>query len=248
MVRRLRGSLARTRSAFPSATWSAVAVALVTWAFGFAMVGCTPRIGDKCTLSTDCSVQGDRLCDTSAPEGYCTVFNCQGNGCPNDARCLLFNPQVPGCGYDDRAISRVGRTFCMAPCEKDTDCRKGYVCADARTAPWFAIALDDDTTKKVCIAAPRERASSEAPDTSAAVCQASGPAVPGIDASTTPMPDGALPPPDAATGDGGTDGAPLDAGTDGTVDVDAAPDGASPDAGVDATVGDSGSDAADASG
>ena len=33
--------------------------------------GCKPRIGDDCQISTDCSASGDRLCDISAPGGYC---------------------------------------------------------------------------------------------------------------------------------------------------------------------------------
>src|SRR5690348_74537 len=39
-------------------------------------VGCLPKIGDHCTTSLDCSQTGQRLCDTTQPDGYCTVFNC----------------------------------------------------------------------------------------------------------------------------------------------------------------------------
>ena len=52
------------------------ALALVT--------GCQPKIGDACNTSTDCSTQGDRLCDTTQPGGYCTIFNCEPNTCPED--------------------------------------------------------------------------------------------------------------------------------------------------------------------
>jgi hypothetical protein len=45
------------------------------------VAGCAPKIGDKCTVSTDCSVSGDRLCDSTQPSGYCTVFNCEPNAC-----------------------------------------------------------------------------------------------------------------------------------------------------------------------
>src|SRR5260221_10129318 len=88
-----------------------------------ALSGCTPSIGDKCVLSTDCSIRGDRLCDTSQPGGYCTVFNCSGNSCPDEAACILFNGRVQGCAYDDHVISRTARTFCMATCSSDSDCR-----------------------------------------------------------------------------------------------------------------------------
>src|SRR5215472_9668661 len=106
--------------------------------------GCTPSIGDKCVLSTDCSLRGDRLCDTSQPEGYCTIFNCAGNSCPNDAACVLFHANLQGCPYDDRTPSRTGRSFCMAHCSSDSDCRSGYVCRDPRQQPWGAVILDDN--------------------------------------------------------------------------------------------------------
>lgn len=121
-------------------------------AFGLAgLTGCTPSIGDKCVLSTDCSLRGDRTCDTSQPGGYCTIRDCRGNTCPDDGACVLYEPTVPGCGFDDQAPSRVGRGYCMARCENDGDCRSGYVCADPKAAPWFAVVLDDDLSKRVCI-------------------------------------------------------------------------------------------------
>jgi hypothetical protein len=126
--------------------FAALALALVT--------GCTPSIGDKCTLSTDCSIQGDRLCDTSQPGGYCTIFNCTGNTCPVEAACVMFHPNVPGCPYDDRSGgtgARTARSFCVAQCHSNSDCRSGYVCADPRKDPWRALILDDVQTQLVCI-------------------------------------------------------------------------------------------------
>lgn len=80
--------------------------------------GCSPQIGDSCTISTDCSTRGDRLCDTSMPGGYCTIFGCEANQCPNDSVCLEFHP-----GSD-----RFSRRFCVAPCGKGSDCRSEYAC------------------------------------------------------------------------------------------------------------------------
>jgi len=149
--------------------------------------GCTPSIGDKCSLSTDCSLRGDRLCDTSQPGGYCTVFNCGANSCPDQAACVLFNPSIQGCGYNDRSPSRTGRSFCLAKCGSDGDCRAGYTCSDPRGAPWSAIILDDDQSKLVCIAPPIGGVSSDdggfSSESDAAVCGPSNPPVPGIDAS-----------------------------------------------------------------
>ncbi len=118
---------------------------------------CSPAIGDKCIVSTDCSVQGDRLCDTSQPDGYCTQLNCRGNDCADEAACVLFNSAVPGCNYDDRTGgygSRIARSFCMAECKDNTDCRPDYVCADPRSAPWNAVILDNSQSRRGCLPQP----------------------------------------------------------------------------------------------
>src|SRR5688500_7601422 len=112
-----------------------------------AIAACSPEIGDKCILSTDCAIRSDRVCDTSQPNGYCTT-NCKGNSCPDKAACVLYNTALQGCGFDDRAGpfgSRVARSFCSARCFSNADCRteEGYVCADPKTYPWNAFILDD---------------------------------------------------------------------------------------------------------
>lgn len=143
---------------------------------------CTPVIGDKCTVSTDCSVQGDRLCDTSQPDGYCTELNCRGNDCFDDAVCVLFGSALPGCLYDDRAGaqgSRVARSFCAKFCRSDGDCRAGYLCANPRNYPWNAVVLDDNQGKKTCLPIPLE---GQAPaggvtfSQESAICQSFAPA------------------------------------------------------------------------
>jgi hypothetical protein len=181
-------------------------VALSAW-------GCTPSIGDKCSLSTDCSIRGDRLCDTSEPNGYCTIFNCRGNLCPDQAACVLFNAAVQGCGYDDRQLSRTGRTFCMAQCHSNSDCREsdGYVCADPRGAPWNADILDDDQTQHVCIVRPDVGRAALTSDPDAAVCQ------PAVDAGNDARFDAADGAPDSAP-DGAPDGGTPDAATDAVSD------------------------------
>lgn len=135
-------------------------VAAVVLAGAFAVAGaCTPKIGDKCTVSTDCSVQGDRLCDTSQPDGYCTELNCRGNDCFDDAVCVLFGSALPGCLYDDRAGnqgSRIARSFCAKFCDSTSDCRSGYLCANPRNYPWNAVVLDDNQGKKTCLPIPLE--------------------------------------------------------------------------------------------
>ncbi|MEZ4254272.1 MAG: hypothetical protein R3A78_00935 [Polyangiales bacterium] len=87
-----------------------------------AAYGCAPAIGDDCDISTDCSVTGDRICDIAQPGGYCTVFNCDQNSCPDDSVCVEYS-------YDP---ARLAQTWCMAPCEDNGDCRGGrYKCTKA---------------------------------------------------------------------------------------------------------------------
>lgn len=168
------------------------------------LVGCQPKIGDSCSQSTDCSIRGDRTCDTSQPGGYCTVQSCR-TGCPDNAACVAFGTAVPGCAYDDwHAPARSTRSLCLRACTAPApdpdagdagtapprgDCRFGYVCVDPRTAPWRGRPLDDGPIRKVCVPADLYGASSVAPnaDTEPPVCKATTPDVPPItvDASTS---------------------------------------------------------------
>lgn len=95
------------------------------------LLGCPPEIGNKCTLSTDCSQVGDRQCDGTQPDGYCTVFNCVPDACP-DSICVAFDPTLdPACqGTDQGRSPRFERTFCLKPCSSDGNCRDQYVCVD----------------------------------------------------------------------------------------------------------------------
>ena len=161
--------------------------------------GCQPHIGDHCSVNTDCSLQGTRVCDTSEPNGYCTVFNCIPDSCIDKAACVLFAGGVPGCGYNDyKSPARTGRTMCLEQCQKDSDCRQsdGYTCVDPRQPPWYGIIVDDVQTQHVCLA-PADYDPDGGPIASypdAAVCQSSGPAVPPIEAGVhLEEPDGASP-------------------------------------------------------
>jgi hypothetical protein len=202
----------------------AVKIGLAVSLAALALVGCKPSIGSRCTLSTDCSSQGDRLCDTAQSGGYCTVLNCIGNSCPDNAVCVMFEVSVPGCQYNDySAPERTGQAMCMQHCTADSDCRQsdGYVCSDPRKAPWFAAILDDNQGQRVCIAATSD---TDAGQSDAGVCALSLPPLP-------PLPDA------TALGDGGGDAATgpvLEAGSQADAATDATGSGA--DAGADATV------------
>jgi hypothetical protein len=196
----------------------AVAVALFAGA-----AGCTPKIGDKCVLSTDCSQQGTLLCDTSQPGGYCTQLNCTNGSCANNAVCVQFQAAVPGCEYQDYASpSRTGRSFCMAHCSGNSDCRQsdGYICQDPSGPPWNAQILDNNQNQNVCIA--MGSLLNVEPDASAdaAVCMSY---LLDAGALVTTMPGDAAQPTEGGSdagdaGDAGAD-AELDAGADSGFDA-----------------------------
>ncbi|MEZ4372638.1 MAG: hypothetical protein R3B07_17570 [Polyangiaceae bacterium] len=127
-----------------------------TWSLVVALLGaaCSPEIGDDCVVSTDCSSVGDRLCDTSQPGGYCTIFNCEPGTCPDDSVCVSFHNALSGafCQADN---DRFQRPFCMAPCSGDGDCRGGYGCVEVGREgnSYGAVVIEDGkTTAKVCLA------------------------------------------------------------------------------------------------
>ncbi len=110
-------------------------------------VGGAPKIGDKCSVSTDCSVQGDRLCDPTQPAGYCTIFNCEPNRCPDEAVCVAFNE--PSCSSP--ALSRrFQRTFCMFVCESDGDCRADYKCLETTSDPARQVVDQNPQSRRIC--------------------------------------------------------------------------------------------------
>jgi hypothetical protein len=53
---------------------------------------CGKEIGDACAIASDCSPNGDRLCDpdSSSPVGYCTIMGCDYSTCPGEAACIRF--------------------------------------------------------------------------------------------------------------------------------------------------------------
>lgn len=124
-------------------------------------VHCVRRIGDGCTTATDCSINGDRRCDTSSREGYCTIGECEANSCPDDALCIEFEAQIP----------RLSRRFCMAGCDLNAPpnpdgtspaCRAGYACV----APTVNVANDAGVVREpACMFADPDSGAPEPPCT-----------------------------------------------------------------------------------
>jgi hypothetical protein len=165
---------------------------------GLWSIGCASKIGDSCTSSAKCSYKGDRLCDSTQPDGYCTMFNCQPDGCPDDAMCVAFNET--SCENVARS-ARVLRTFCMAGCDDDGDCRGGYFCKEIGASdPAMQITDLNPSKRRVCTV-PQNGPQMSVVSSDAGIC------LPG-DGSLPPMQDAA---PDADSSDDGSDGAGSDA-------------------------------------
>lgn len=188
-------------------------LAFVVVAIGLSLLtaaGCKPQIGDSCEFGTDCSASGDRLCDTTQPGGYCTMFNCDSDSCPDDSVCIGFRARastVAECS-DPHGESRFQRSFCMAPCDDDDDCRSGYECVDMRASdnPYGAAVIEARSRGKVCAVPASGKPIGEL-DPATDVCR---PSQAGPDAWPSPVP------PDAGTpGSGGAAGAGGNAGAGG---------------------------------
>jgi hypothetical protein len=85
-------------------------------------VACGPQLGDSCKTATDCSIQGNRICDKSQPGGYCTIANCDKGGCGDgEGVCVRFRPDEP----------RLSVSYCMKECSDSSDCRDAFGCRTA---------------------------------------------------------------------------------------------------------------------
>lgn len=104
-------------STVPYAPPLTMRLAWISLLAALAVAGCRNNIGDACSTSSDCSVTGDRQCDLAQPGGYCTVFACDPDTCPQGA-CVEWR-FVP---------SRTAETWCMKTCDADSWCRGQYWC------------------------------------------------------------------------------------------------------------------------
>jgi hypothetical protein len=107
-----------------------------------AMAGCRMNIGDSCGGSADCSITGERQCDLTQPGGYCTVFSCDPDTCPEGA-CVEWR-FIP---------SRTAETWCMKTCGADSSCRGEYRCVFPeevnRDGEWEADLAPDDRVARI---------------------------------------------------------------------------------------------------
>ncbi len=161
-----------------------------------ALGACQPKIGDDCHVSTDCGY-GSRICDITQPGGYCTLFNCEPGGCPDESICIAYHafPSVAQGCLDPQGSTRLARSFCMRRCTSRGDCRGSYQCLDMNTAdnPWGASVLEHGRVDgRVCMV-PHSGASMPS-DIQTGICQGTDG---GFDALPPPEEDDAQAPADA---------------------------------------------------
>ena len=175
-----RSPFARARFALTSWAASQVRTLALVGATAALALGCTPKIGDSCTVSTNCSATGDRLCDITQPGGYCTIFNCEPGTCPEDSVCINFGSSLSSVGSGECSVSQgtspYQRSFCMATCGSNGDCRGGYSCLSLKGDVPNALGavLVDSGDGKVCVVAPHDAPSLAVAETGGTAGESAG--------------------------------------------------------------------------
>jgi len=139
------------------------------------IAACGNKIGDSCTINSDCATEGGRVCDISSPGGYCTIPGCDLGTCPSESTCVQFFSIInvdktcstpADCTIDE--ICTVGGfcaqrdselRYCMLSCSSVDSCRSGYECRDLERMglhggqPVRAEGQSDEDLQAFCAAA-----------------------------------------------------------------------------------------------
>ena len=113
---------------------------------------CQPEIGDSCRTSTDCSLNGERICDLSVRvdgdgnrtpngRGECTIEGCGRGTCPSEARCVkVYSSAFLSVSCDPEredmaTVDEMGQTLPpLDECQPNEVCLPEGLCADEITA------------------------------------------------------------------------------------------------------------------
>jgi hypothetical protein len=127
-----------------------------------AWAGCTHHVGDSCTANVDCSPLGDRFCDISQPNGYCTIEGCDvitvggqpQDTCPSEGVCIRFFEQIgnhpcdPGAAPNGCVPSE--RCLCDHADPKSGACPVPAPDADGHVAH-FAHCAPESSERRTCM-------------------------------------------------------------------------------------------------
>jgi hypothetical protein len=108
----------------PRVRWTVATLVAAALGTAALLAGCPRHIGDGCSINTDCSLQGDRVCDITQLGGYCTIPECSPDSCPDNAMCVEFQA----------GLTRTARRYCVNPCNTTSDCRGQYQCVHVNGA------------------------------------------------------------------------------------------------------------------
>ena len=88
------------------------------------MPACGHNVGDPCKTNVDCSPLGDRFCDTSSVNGYCTIDGCDDRSCPGEAVCIRFLTPLldKACNSDQSTSTDNGMFPDGSKCSPDQRC------------------------------------------------------------------------------------------------------------------------------
>ncbi len=121
-------------------SFSPLTLALVMSVVVLAASACSRRIGNECKLSTDCSLQGERICDLSyltvdsegMQKGECIIEGCSAGSCPSEAVCVnIYSTEFLSVACDPE---REDRSDGLDDCNANEICIPEGLCADANTA------------------------------------------------------------------------------------------------------------------
>ena len=99
---------------------------------GVVLGACGKEIGDACINGSDCSPNGDRLCDPSSVDGYCTIQGCDYSTCPDEAACIRFftgNFENKACDHVCDLLYDPKNQDCPAPVPPAVQCSLDERCS-----------------------------------------------------------------------------------------------------------------------
>lgn len=122
--------------------------------------GCKKKIGDACRRSTDCSLQGERICDlshrvnssgfpTPNGSGECTIEGCGRGACPKEAACVkVYDSDFLSVACDPAQEDLA--TYCDL--ESDAECEAAGCLPTADDASvWVCPPRNDCGGSEVCL-------------------------------------------------------------------------------------------------
>lgn len=122
------------------------------------LAACQAKIGDECLRSTDCSVQGGRICDlshrvneqgvvTPSGQGECTIDGCGRGTCPKEAACI----KVYGSDFLSIACDPDREDIAIGCEQSDAICEERGCVPSIEPGTWTCPPRNDCEPNEVCL-------------------------------------------------------------------------------------------------